>query len=194
MRMKSATKLEHPSARRGRYLFIAPVAIVCLAFTGVAWGDTPTVPSDGLSSTVVDLARLGAIGLAAIGMLLGFYLLNNGKNATAYLIMSSVFFLAALGVEAAKYFMPNQVFLAVSPSSFPNDLPPPLLMNNDAAMVLNKGKGFFVCQPNHTVSFDVQNLVDKFHDAQSHFVSAVATNVGKPDSDFGPDTDAGSRP
>jgi hypothetical protein len=175
-----------------RRLCILAIGAAILTFSDVAWcqGEVP----DPLSSTIVDLARLGAIGLAAIGMLLGFYLVKNGKNATFYLIMSSVFFLSALAVEAAKYFWPNQVLISVSPSSFPSTLPPPLLMNNDVAVALNKGKGIFICQPSHTVFFDVQNLVDKFRDAQSHLGTAIATNVGKADSDFGPDTDAGGKP
>jgi len=189
MRTRCHPKLFRDPAHTHRRELSGFLAISCLIFSSLAWGQS--APPETLPSTVVLLAKVGALGLAAIGMLLGFYLLIGGRNATAYMIMSSVFFLAALAVEAGKYFWPNRILISVSPSTFPVSLPPPSLMNNEVAMELTKGKVSFVCEPSHTVFFDIQNLVDKFHEAQSNLGTAVATNVGKPNSDFGPDADAG---
>jgi hypothetical protein len=168
------------------------LCFACLAYSGSVWSQSPRVP-DTQSNWIIEVLHFGAIGVAAIGMCFGFYLLNNGKRATSYLIMSSVFFLAALGVETAKYFWPNLVMISVTPGDYPTTMPPPSLMDNEVAMALVRGKGHLTCEPSHTIYFDVQNLVDRLREAERNLgQAAVANNVGHVNSDFGPDTGAGN--
>ena len=183
-----------PAKHAHRRFAITSVAAICMFFACFGTCQAADSSGDLFSNVIVDLVRAGALGFGAVGMWFGYKLLDSGKNATMFLAVSTLCFFAALGVEAAKFFFPNQVFIAVSPRSFPVSLPPPLLMNNESAMILTQGKGFFICQPGRTVSFDVQDLVDKYKEAQSRLGTTVATNINTPDSDFGPDTQAGRKP
>ena len=196
------TLLERAAANAGRSQpakvlrrrSIVAIAAACVFFSGIGCCQAGDSSSDPSSNMIVTLVRAGALGFGAVGMWLGYRLISNGRNATLFIATSTLCFFAALAVEAAKFFFPNQVFIAVSPRSFPVSLPPPLLMNNETTIVLTQGKGFLLCQPGRTVSFDVQDLVDKYREAQSHFGAAVATNINTPNSDFGPDTEAGRKP
>jgi hypothetical protein len=190
----AANEGRSPRVRVSRRRIIIAAATACIFFSGIQSCQAADDSADPSSNMIVTLVRAGALGFGAVGMWLGYKLISNGRNATLFIATSTLCFFAALAVEAAKFFFPNQVFIAVSPRSFPVSLPPPLLMNNETAIVLTQGKGFLLCQPGRTVSFDVQDLVDKYREAQSHFGAAVATNINTQNSDFGPDTEAGRKP
>ena len=143
---------------------------------------------------LLDLARLGSAGLAALFIYLAYRLLKDNKKATLFLIVSVIFCIATLSVELVRYISPNQVGLAVFPGHFPTSIPQPLVMENRAPKTLTSGQGVVMCQPNAFISVDISDLVNALQQSEALVLRATAPNTNHATSEFGPDVTAGGRP
>lgn len=193
-RFRSLARAENRStgriSRASFHLQICGALLLCAPTIGRC----ETGASSFSPNLLVDLARLGSAGLAALFIYLAYKLLRDNKNATLFLIVSSLFCVATLGVELIHYIFPNQVGLFVFPSHFRSSIPPPIVMENHAPKTLTSGQGVLTCQPNASVSVDIGDLVNALEQSELLVLRTAAPNINHPNSEFGPDADAGSKP
>ncbi len=146
-------------------------------------------------ASIENVLKFGALGLTALGLILGFYLLNNGRNGPGYAYLAVVLIAGFTFLYAEVSKAKPGIDLVLTPTQFsPSEVAPTLVYNQTPLTADQGGRYALKCDDRVLLTVNLDHLVNALNDARRKTLAAASQASVANQANVGFDGEAGGMP